>query len=278
MASLKKKKSGGGGANWMDTYGDMVTLLLCFFVLLYSISSIDEQKWMWVVKSFNENAALNDDAPEGPEGEQNLGGGNDMPMTQNEINEVFDTLYEYIAEYAAQQDSASITVSEGDGMVFISFSDSLFFDGNRYALRKEGQAALDAILPALEQAAPYINEIRVLGHTATALSNTYNARKDRTLASNRANEVLVYLLEHSDVLDPARLISLGYGQWRPVAPNDVESERAKNRRVELIITGEDLEDALSDSVAQYYTETGQSQPGAEGELPADAPLPAVTQP
>ena len=46
MASLKKKKSGGGGANWMDTYGDMVTLLLCFFVLLYSISSIDEQKWM----------------------------------------------------------------------------------------------------------------------------------------------------------------------------------------------------------------------------------------
>ena len=62
MASLKKKKSGGGGANWMDTYGDMVTLLLCFFVLLYSISSIDEQKWMWVVKSFNENAALNDDA------------------------------------------------------------------------------------------------------------------------------------------------------------------------------------------------------------------------
>ena len=80
------------------------------------------------------------------------------------------------------------------------------------------------------------------------------------------------------MLDPARLISLGYGQWRPVAPNDVESERAKNRRVELIITGEDLEDALSDSVAQYYTETGQSQPGAEGELPADAPLPAVTQP
>ena len=45
MASIKKKSSGGGGANWMDTYGDMVTLLLCFFVLLYSMSSIDEAKW-----------------------------------------------------------------------------------------------------------------------------------------------------------------------------------------------------------------------------------------
>ena len=44
MASIKKKSGGGGGANWMDTYGDMVTLLLCFFVLLYSISSIDQTK------------------------------------------------------------------------------------------------------------------------------------------------------------------------------------------------------------------------------------------
>ena len=56
MASIKKKSSGGGGANWMDTYGDMVTLLLCFFVLLYSISSIDQTKWMLVVQSFNKDA------------------------------------------------------------------------------------------------------------------------------------------------------------------------------------------------------------------------------
>jgi len=262
---LSRKKRGGGGANWMDTYGDMVTLLLCFFVLLYSISSLDEKKWMLVVQSFNKNAIVSvDETPAGPEGEQEDEGGNDMPMTQDEVTEVLDTLYEFLADYAAkQQDSASITVSKGDGMVFISFSDALFFNGDSYVLRREGQQALDAILPALEQASPYINEIRVLGHTATALANTYNVRRDRTLASNRANEVLVYLLENSDVLDPARLISLGYGQWRPVARNDVESERSKNRRVELIITGEDLENALSDSIAQYYSETGQSQPGVD---------------
>ena len=55
MASIKKKSSGGGGANWMDTYGDMVTLLLCFFVLLYSMSSIDTQKWEWIVQQFNKD-------------------------------------------------------------------------------------------------------------------------------------------------------------------------------------------------------------------------------
>ena len=53
---MKKRRSGGGGgggANWMDTYGDLVTLLLCFFVLLYSISSLDQAKWIMIVKSFN---------------------------------------------------------------------------------------------------------------------------------------------------------------------------------------------------------------------------------
>lgn len=52
----KRGKSAESGANWMDTYGDMVTLLLCFFVLLYSISSVDQAKWEMLVKSFNPDA------------------------------------------------------------------------------------------------------------------------------------------------------------------------------------------------------------------------------
>ena len=50
----RRKKGGGGGedcGSWMDTYGDMVTLLLCFFVMLYSMSNLDQQKWEVFVKS-----------------------------------------------------------------------------------------------------------------------------------------------------------------------------------------------------------------------------------
>ena len=54
----KRNKPSGGGANWMDTYGDLVTLLLCFFVLLYSISTLDQAKWIQVVKSFTPEATV----------------------------------------------------------------------------------------------------------------------------------------------------------------------------------------------------------------------------
>ncbi len=265
MASIKKKSGGGGGANWMDTYGDMVTLLLCFFVLLYSISSLDEAKWMIVVQSFNKDAIVStDDTPRGPDGQQDNDGGDDMPMTQDEVDDALEELYQFLKTAAAATDNTgSIMVSPGDGYVFLSFDDAVFFEGNQYRLRPEGQAVLDYIIPALEEAGPFLDEVRVLGHTAQGNPNQPNTvRGDRTLASNRANEVLIYLLENSDshLLDPARFISQGYGQWRPIAENDTSEGRAKNRRVEMMISGRDVEDSMDDNIKSYYAETNQEQP------------------
>jgi len=71
--------------------------------------------------------------------------------------------------------------------------------------------------------------------------------------------VLIYLQE-MDILDPARMISMGYGQFRPVADNATREGRAKNRRVELIVTGKDLTSTLGDQIEQYYTERGTTPP------------------
>ena len=267
MASIKKKSGGGGGANWMDTYGDMVTLLLCFFVLLYSISSLDEQKWMLIVQSFNKNAVITDDeTPVGPSGDtESDPGGNKLPMTQDEIDNSLDELYQFLASYANQANSAgdteldgsSITVSKGDGYVFISFNDAIFFNPDSSTLRSTGKAVLDAIIPALNEAAPFVDELRVLGHTAQARANQPNiVVNDRRLASNRAVEVVVYLQQNLPNLDPARLVDVGYGQWRPIASNEQENTRQLNRRVEMVITGQSVENALGDSITQYYTTRG----------------------
>ena len=264
MASIKKKSSSGGGANWMDTYGDMVTLLLCFFVLLYSMSTIDQEKFMLIVQSFNKDAIVSEDeTPRGPQGEGDDDLGDGMPATTEDENPL-DELYEFLQTYAASQategeEGSPISVTMGDGYIYIAFSNAIFFNGDRYNLLPAGQTVLDGILPALDQAAPYIDEIVVSGHTATA-QGEYSLRKDLTLSSNRANEVVIYLLEHSNALDPARVLPRAYGQWRPVAPNDLESDRARNRRVEMMITGVDLEEHMPDSIQQYYTTIQQDAP------------------
>ena len=278
MASIKKKSSGGGGANWMDTYGDMVTLLLCFFVLLYSISSLDEAKWMIVVQSFNKDAIVSvDDEPKGPMGEETNSGGDDMPYTQDEVNEKMEELLMYLQTAAASSDAVSVT--SGDGYVFLSFEEGVFFEGESSALKAEGRAALDAILPGLEQAGPYIDEVQIMGHTAHGNPNRANTiRGDRQLSSDRANEVLIYLLENSSptLLDPARFQAIGMGQWRPIATNDTAEGRAKNRRVEMMISGRNVEEAMSDSVAAYYAETNQAPPELEAVDPAGSN--AATEP
>ncbi len=260
MASIKKKSSGGGGANWMDTYGDMVTLLLCFFVLLYSISSLDEQKWMLVVQSFNNKSIVStDEQPTGPEGDAGEDGGDDMPATDM-VESAIEELFQFLKAQEANSDG-SISVSRGDGYVFISFSDAVFFEGDKSNLLPAGRATLDEIIPALEQAGPFIDEVRVLGHTAQANPNRPNTiRGDRTLSGNRATEVLIYIMEHADQdkLDPASFVAMAYGQWRPVASNEDESTRSQNRRVEMIITGRDVEDNLVGNIRQYYTETNQT--------------------
>ena len=110
----------------------------------------------------------------------------------------------------------------------------------------------------LDNAADAIDEIRIQGHTAQAVANRRNpAEGDRFLASNRATIVTLFLQEHSSI-HPARIISEGYGQWRPISSNATAESRAPNRRVEMIITGRKLDaEALNDALSQYITQSDE---------------------
>ena len=252
----RNKKSGGGGANWMDTYGDMVTLLLCFFVMLYSMSRMDESKWIALVQSFNPDYAVDEPS------QIVVGGGianepvTDLPsgLTEEQVEEALETLYLSMAETvssAGLQDMVSL--SKGSGYVFISFDDTIFFDGDSSVLKEGGKAVLDQIAVPLAETSESINEIRVLGHTAQASPDRPNyVDVDRFLSSDRATVVTIYLQE-KNIIDPARLVSVGYGQWRPIAGNGTAEERAQNRRVELIISGMQPDSTEGDSLTQYYT-------------------------
>ena len=245
----------------MDTYGDMVTLLLCFFVMLFSMSKMDESKWIALVQALNPSAVVNGTSmEEPPEG---------SVVTQDQVDRDMEQLYQAMAEYFQQENMMEkVSIGKGNGYVFISFNDTVFFRPNEYPLLDEGKEVLDQVARSIAEVGPSINEIRVLGHTAQATANEENDYTvDRFLASNRATVVTVYLQE-KEIIDPARLVSVGYGQWRPISSNAIPEERAKNRRVELIVTGLDLDALAGDDIKQYYSmreSTGTPSPAYQPE-------------
>ena len=263
----KKKGGGGGGANWMDTYGDMVTLLLCFFVLLYSMSTISEENWKKIVMSFNPNSILTTTDPEGnsgpfadPEvGDQNPGLQEieDSP-DQNEIDNMMEELFLALQNFTKEQGlESAVSVSKDGGMIYLKLMNKAMFAGDDYRLLPEAKNILSGLCEILDKAKPAIEEIRVEGHTAQQFADRANATEgDRRLASNRATEVTIFLQDHTTI-HPARICSVGWGQWHAIANNQNEENRAPNRRVEMVISARNLEDEeLGGTLSQFITSNG----------------------
>lgn len=248
----RKQKAPEEGASWMDTYGDMVTLLLCFFVLLYSISTVDAMKWELVVKSFNPKAEeVSQIVMETEQNEQGMEvpGGTDVPL--DEIED-FEDLYYLLQQAIAENNlEGEVELEKGEGYTFINFRDNIFFDGDSAVLLDEGKHILDAFNGALDSVASTIGEIQVLGHTSQAdPDRPNNPVNDRVLSSERAARVAAYIHQNSQIA-PEKIIAIGYGQYRPIASFDTAEDRAKNRRVEILIT---KEDTVVQSLEEYYNE------------------------
>lgn len=268
-----KKKGGEGGANWMDTYGDMVTLLLCFFVLLYSMSTISEENWKALVMSFNPEAVQaitatpGGDGPDAAADEQGGYMSEGSDISQEDIDDQIEALYQALKTYVSQQGAeSSISVTKGDGFVYICFNQSVFFEPDKADLKADSFEVLSVVSGMLDDAVEAIDEIRIMGHTAQADTSRPNyVEEDRTLSSQRATNVLIYIQQNTTI-DPARLISEGYGQWRPIASNDTPEGREQNRRVEMVISGRNLEEELAEGVQRYDTSfTITTEDGPDGE-------------
>lgn len=259
-----KKKGGGGeeGGSWMDTYGDLVTLLLTFFVLLYSMSSIDSAKWDLFVKSIYPNGRPGDKSAEqvilngavsDSDGEGAPSGLGDPNAVTNQPADV-GQLYIQLASALNQAGADGVSVSEGEDYTYIVFKDKTFFDGDSSAITEQGQQVLSIFCDAIAPDRDSISQINIMGHTAQAdPTHPNNIRNDRMLASMRAAEVCIFI-QSRDVIEPEKLVSIGYGQWRPVGDNATSAGRAKNRRVEILIIDKDAEVRnLNEYYQEYYS-------------------------
>ena len=259
---MKKRGGGDEGGSWMDTYGDLVTLLMTFFVLLYSMSSIDSAKWDVFVRSIFPNGrpgeksaeqiiingqATNKDEPAGEIGDS---GAPENTVDPNNINE----LYLQIAQALNGAGIDGVEVSRGQDYTFVVFKDKAFFAGDSSVITPQGQETLSIFCDTIAPDANKLSQVNIMGHTAQAdPERANNPRNDRILSVMRAAEVCLFI-QGRGIISPDKLVSIGYGQFHPIADNATSEGRAKNRRVEILLIDEGAEIRnINEYFEEYYS-------------------------
>jgi len=222
-------KGHGNQERWLLTYADLITLLLAFFVMMYSISSADLEKfrqlsvWMrHVFSSGTEPLPVEQNPSRGALSD--YGGGaisEDFAFISAEVNA--------LAEELGLGDKVEVRLRpEG---IAISIADNAAFASGRAEL---GELAYPLLGRISELVAPLSNEIRIEGHTDDLPSTSAGYETNWDLSAARAVTVLKYMVQQGG-LDPYRLTATACSQYRPVAANDQPEGRSKNRRAEILI-------------------------------------------
>ena len=289
MARRKEDPPKGSPA-WMNTFADLMNLLLCFFVMLFSMSSVNEEKFEKVIASFQSTFSI---LPGGGasigEGElissgisqlenfdsyynQQLSSQSDgQTEEEKEITEAYEQqeleesedmaqqLENALSQYGIQDD---VEVDFNAEYVTLNMNGALLFDSASAELRDEAYPLVNKLGKIL---VTYDNNIiEVEGHTDNVPIHSSKYEDNNVLSMYRALAVANYLRD-TTTLDPAYIKSSGRGEYVPIADNATPEGRARNRRVEIKIYNSYNSNVSGTSTDDTGTET-----------PADAALSTET--
>lgn len=264
---VRKKKHGRGSPAWIVTFADLATLLLTFFILLLSFAEMDVEKYRAMANSmaeaFGSSQVLADDV-----------GGSPLTLIESDtvslpeptetatrepefIDEraeddaptkipagVIELASRMIEELEAEVASEALNVSYDESQVVIRFSEDATF--------RSGDAAIKpGMIPIIERVVEVVSgctgDILVAGYTDDRPVTSGRYRSNWDLSAARAVSVVHELVMNREV--PAeRVVAAGRAETNPLAPNDSEENRAKNRRVEI---------AIRDPECEEMADTGQ---------------------
>ena len=236
--STKKESGGGGSPGWMTTFSDLMSLLLTFFILLYSMSNVDAQKFQNVTNSlqlaltgYGGESILEGDVLEhvSPIDESNLSNENTISEEiPPEVIEMYDKVSIYLEE---NELDANVTVRMNTQGVFVNIKEAILFDSGSAKIKESGLEVLKRLEGLIND---FDNDIVIEGHTDNVVMSTALYPSNWELSTARSVSVVRYLSE-VEMIDPSRLSARGYGEYSPIAPNDTPANRAINRRVNMFI-------------------------------------------
>lgn len=262
----KKEKKSENSERWLFTYSDMITLLMIFFIMLYSISNVNEQKYDELAESFSSAFGAGSNAQGGsiiPKGSGILksgknalnegnykgsgnasgpgnstgtgeGEGSDAEIaditevSKEEFLQLKDWLYNAVGS-GKFKDNLDISVQESG--IVITLSNDVLFSSGQTEIKEDMKKNLDVIAKLLKQVD---NKIEIGGHTDNVPINRGVFTSNWQLSALRAANVVEYLQKEYGIA-PERLKPSGYGEYDPIASNSTEKGKEKNRRISITI-------------------------------------------
>ncbi len=218
---------------WLITYSDLITLLMIFFIMMYTISNVNSKKFAQLSASLSDALVGNNsgyfvgEAP-GPvqiEGKVNQAG---KAAEQKAMTDAKQKIEGMLKEKGV---SGKVEVSVEERGLVVSLKETLLFDRGSAQINPASREIIKKIGEVLLKMP---NAIRVEGHTCNLPIKTAQFPSNWELSTNRATNVLRYLVDEVK-FPPQKLSATGYGEFRPLAPNTTEDNRQKNRRVDIVV-------------------------------------------
>jgi chemotaxis protein MotB len=245
MAKKHKPEEHENHERWLVSYADFITLLFAFFVVMYSISAVNEGKFRVAARSIQQalhpfvqwESSTNPFEITELQGSRVPGvGSKGAPLAVARSAALAERLRSALSKLLPEGELAikQVAVTTTDQGVLVTIMDRVLFDSGRAQLRQEGYPLLHAIAEVLTDPTVHVEQIEIAGHTDNVPIQTLEFPSNWELSAMRAVMVLRALAELYQV--PAEWMqAVGFGAVKPVADNTTPEGRAQNRRVELLV-------------------------------------------
>ena len=221
-------------ATWLVTYADLMTILLVFFILLYTLASFEKEKYRKTVTEIKvqveqgQNLIGLMELMEIPESADTQITIEDITGLRSRAQSLLKSLTRFVQD-SSQRDDISTRIL--NGKVIVSIKGKALFNSGEAFLNSEAISIFDEIIKILDDYPEY--NINIKGHTDNIPISTAIFPSNWELSAVRATTVLKHMI--SKGVHPQRLTATGYGDVMPLVPNTSEENRAQNRRVEFVL-------------------------------------------